>query len=94
MLTVSPTKAYDPLKKGVIKLLLIVRLQFWRSLESVEYIFTAITPRSTLTQSGRPMNQIDLCKDYLYLIGPYKKKNIKEHRHKNCKYECTMNMLL
>ena len=32
-------------------------------------------------------------KNYLYLIRPCVKKNLKKQLHKNYKYECTMNAI-
>ena len=51
-------------------------------LGSVEYLFIAFTPGSTLTRSGSaylgPVGQIDLFRIYLYLIGLSVKKNKKK----------------
>ena len=71
----------SPLKKRSVLAMALNSIWLWGSssedLGSVEYLFIAITLRSTLTQSVRipSMGQIDLFKNHLYLIGPYAKKS-------------------
>ena len=63
-------------------------------LESVKY-FIAITSRFTLIQWVRvlSMGQIDLFKNYLYLIGPCAKKILSSNNAKSVIYEHTMNVI-
>ena len=57
----------------------------------VEYLFIAITLRSTLTWSRSTCyGQIDLFKIYSYSIKPYTKIFLKKQQHKN---ECTMKVI-
>ena len=72
MLSVSSlqkVKITPPLQKGVLSITLNYTDSEAPGLESVEYPFTAITPRSTLTQNGRVLSlgQIDLFEKLLVL---------------------------
>ena len=61
----------------------------------MEYLFIAITQ----TWSGIPirvpsMGQIDIFKNYSYLIEPCaQKKTLKKQLHKKCNHEHTMNVI-
>ena len=39
------------------------------------------------------LDQIDLFKNYSYLMEPCAKNTLKKQLHKKCKYECTVNMI-
>ena len=86
----------SPLKKRLSwawQLHLMVMLHFWRSEGLCRILSLPLLPGWLWLGLVVPvkipcMDQIDLFKKYLYLIGLYAKKPCKKQLHKKCKYEC------